>query len=168
MFQAAPVGSVILLHACAHNPTGLDPTTEQWERIADVIQVTTDMLSYLFLRGSTIFPFSIVHTKVSQVVTLIKMQRLFGFLSNVAWNYFAHNLSQKIVVSTVRCCDFLLQIDSAERVGTLNVLCLSENAATAVRSQLKAIVRANYSSPPIHGALIVFLILSRPELCQEW
>jgi len=142
--NAAPGGSVILLHACAHNPTGLDPTTEQWEKIADVIQRKHhfpffDCAYQGFASGDL--------DKDAEAVRLFVKRGMELFCTQS----FAKN------------CGLY-----AERVGALNVLCLSENAATAVRSQLKTIVRANYSNPPIHGALIVFLILSRPELCQEW
>jgi len=56
----------------------------------------------------------------------------------------------------------------AERIGALNVVCSNEKAASSVRSQLKAIIRANYSNPPQHGAFIVYLVFSRPELTKEW
>jgi len=55
-----------------------------------------------------------------------------------------------------------------ERIGALNVVCASENSAKSVLSQLKVIARSTYSNPPMHGALIVYLILSKPELFMEW
>jgi len=142
--KSAPKGSVILLHACAHNPTGMDPTPEQWTTIADLMQS----------RG--LFPFF-----------------------DCAYQGFASGDPEKDVEAVrtfvLRCFEMMVSQSFAknfglygERVGTLNIVCSDANVTKAVRSQLKGIIRPNYSSPPSHGAYIVSTVLSTPELLEEW
>jgi len=140
----APEGSVILYHACAHNPTGTDPTIEQWEMLANIMKekklVTLFDCAYQgFATGDLERDGRTVRLFVEKGLELICCQS------------FAKN------------CGLY-----GERVGAINVVCASENSAVCVLSQLKAIARANYSNPPIHGAYIVALLLTRPELVEEW
>ncbi|KAK3211529.1 hypothetical protein Dsin_016235 [Dipteronia sinensis] len=140
----APEGSFILLHGCAHNPTGIDPTPEQWEKIADVIQEKNhnpffDVAYQGFASGS-------LDTDAASV-------RLFaarGMELFVAQSY-SKNLGLY-----------------AERIGAMNVVCSSADAAVRVKSQLKRLARPMYSNPPIHGAKIVANVVGDPTLFNEW
>ncbi|RVX19487.1 Aspartate aminotransferase, chloroplastic [Vitis vinifera] len=140
--KAAPEGSFVLLHGCAHNPTGIDPTPEQWEKIADVIQEKNhipffDVAYQGFASGSLDADASSVRLFAARGMELL-----------VAQSY-SKNLGLY-----------------AERIGAINVVCSSADAAQGttkqicssdlwVKSQLKRIARPMYSNPPIHGARIV-------------
>jgi len=140
----APDRSVILLHVCAHNPTGMDPTSEQWDQIADVIRKKNhvpffDCAYQGFASGDL----------DKDAEPLKKFVRA-GFECFVSQS-FAKNFGLY-----------------GERVGTLTVVSAEASVAKALRSQLKAIIRANYSSPPAHGAYVTQVVLSNPELLAEW
>jgi hypothetical protein len=117
----------------------------------------------------------IVPIKVLRVEILIVMHSLFATLLLWAWNSLLRSPLQRTLGSMVCSPLFLLCVCpvcslslSAERVGALHVLCSNEQVVEPVLSQLKFIIRAAYSSPPLHGALIVQIVLSNPELLQEW
>ncbi|CAM8889750.1 unnamed protein product [Rhodiola kirilowii] len=142
--KAAPEGSFILLHGCAHNPTGIDPTPEQWEKIADVIQEKNhipffDVAYQGFASGSLDEDASSVRLFAAREMELL-----------VAQSY-SKNLGLY-----------------AERIGAINVVCSSPDAAVRVKSQLKRIARPMYSNPPIHGAKIVANIVGDPTLFNQW
>ncbi|XP_078439335.1 aspartate aminotransferase 5 [Wolffia australiana] len=142
--KAAPTGSFIVLHGCAHNPTGIDPTPEQWHAIADVIQ-EKDHIPFFDVAYQG-FASGDLDTDASSV-------RLFascGLELLVAQSY-SKNLGLY-----------------AERVGAINVVCSSADAALRVRSQIKRIARAMYSNPPVHGARIVANVVGDPMLFGEW
>lgn len=138
-----PKGAVLLLHPCCHNPTGVDPTREQWQQIVDVIQK----------RG--LLPFF-----------------------DLAYQGFAEGLEEDIwpVRECVRrgIAFFLSNSFSkifslySERVGALSVFCPQPGQAANVLGQLKLTVRRNYSSPPMHGALLVARVLSDPARAAQW
>ena len=140
---AAAAGTVVVLHACCHNPTGYDITPAQWD----------------------------------QVVTVVKANKLVAFL-DMAYQGFAYGLAedgaavQKFVdagltffVSTSFSKSFSLY---GERVGALSVLCENKEEAGRVLSQLKIVIRTNYSNPPTHGGAIVAAVLTNPELRALW
>ncbi|XP_052173262.1 aspartate aminotransferase, chloroplastic [Diospyros lotus] len=142
--KAAPEGSFILLHGCAHNPTGIDPTPEQWEKIADVIQEKShipffDVAYQGFASGSLDADASSVRLFAARGMELL-----------VAQSY-SKNLGLY-----------------AERIGAINVICSSADAAARVKSQLKRLARPMYSNPPIHGARIVANVVGNPALFNEW
>ncbi|WMV41795.1 hypothetical protein MTR67_035180 [Solanum verrucosum] len=142
--KAAPEGSFILLHGCAHNPTGIDPTPEQWEKIADVIQEKNhipffDVAYQGFASGS-----------LDEDASSVRMFAARGMELLVAQSY-SKNLGLY-----------------GERIGAINVLCSSASAAARVKSQLKRLARPMYSNPPIHGAKIVANVVGTPELFSEW
>jgi len=142
--KAAPSGSIFLLHACAHNPTGADPTPEQWNILSDLIQEKRHFAFFdCAYQG---FASGDLERDASAVRLFVKK----GLEIYVAQS-FAKNAGLY-----------------AERIGAFNVVCRDEKIGKAVLSQLKTIARANYSNPPIHGALIVSLILTKPELFNEW
>jgi aromatic-amino-acid transaminase len=140
---AAAAGTVVVLHACCHNPTGYDITPAQWD----------------------------------QVVSVVKANKLVAFL-DMAYQGFAYGLAedgaavQKFVdagltffVSTSFSKSFSLY---GERVGALSVLCENKEEAGRVMSQLKIVIRTNYSNPPTHGGAIVAAVLANPELRALW
>ncbi|CAL9764745.1 unnamed protein product [Musa acuminata subsp. burmannicoides] len=142
--KAAPEGSFVLLHGCAHNPTGIDPTPEQWEKIADVIQEKNhipffDVAYQGFASGS-------LDADAYSVRLFVKR----GFELLVAQSY-SKNLGLY-----------------AERIGAINVVCSSSDAGTRVKSQLKRLARPMYSNPPVHGARIVANVVGDPILFNEW
>ncbi|MDD5334799.1 MAG: aspartate/tyrosine/aromatic aminotransferase [Rhodoferax sp.] len=141
--NAAAPGTVVVLHACCHNPTGYDITPAQWD----------------------------------QVVAVVKAHKLVAFL-DMAYQGFANGLAedgavvQKFVaagltffVSTSFSKSFSLY---GERVGALSVLCENKEEAGRVLSQLKIVIRTNYSNPPTHGGAIVAAVLSDPQLRALW
>lgn len=141
--NAAAPGTVVVLHACCHNPTGYDITKDQWE----------------------------------QVIAAVKARDLVAFL-DMAYQGFGYGLSEdgavidqfvaaglSFFVSTSFSKSFSLY---GERVGALSVLCQSKEEADRVLSQLKIVIRTNYSNPPTHGGAVVAAVLSTPELRALW
>ena len=134
--KAAPDGSVLVLHGCAHNPTGVDPTVEQWSAIADVCQ------------AKQLVPFFDVAYQgfaTGDLEADAAAPRLFaarGLELFVAQSY-SKNLGLY-----------------AERIGALNLLAADAADAGRALSQLKRIARAQYSNPPVHGARLVAEILA--------
>nr|AIT70251.1 aspartate aminotransferase [Ahnfeltiopsis flabelliformis] len=142
--EAAPPRSVILLHGCAHNPTGADPTKEQWMQILDVVK-RRNLLPF-FDNAYQGFASGSLETDAWSVRAFVDA----GLDMLVAQSY-AKNMGMY-----------------GERVGALTVVASEKGAEDAIRSQLKAIIRAMYSSPPKHGALIVATILEDEKLFKEW
>ncbi|WP_408596268.1 amino acid aminotransferase [Limnohabitans sp.] len=141
--NAAAAGTIVVLHACCHNPTGYDITPAQWD----------------------------------QVVSVVKAKNLTAFL-DMAYQGFGHGIHEdgavinKFVaaglcffVSTSFSKSFSLY---GERVGALSVLCADKEEAGRVLSQLKIVIRTNYSNPPIHGGAVVAAVLGNPELRALW
>ncbi len=139
----AKEGDVVLLHGCCHNPTGIDPTAEQWEQIA------------VFLKEHKLLPFidfayqGIGHgleEDAAGLRTIAKHCPEMLIASSFSKNFGLYN----------------------ERVGVLTVVCKDTETASRVFSQLKISVRTAISNPPAHGEKIVTTILSTPQLRQEW
>lgn len=141
--NAAAAGTVVVLHACCHNPTGYDITPAQWD----------------------------------QVVAVVKARNLIPFL-DMAYQGFGHGIAEdgvaigkfvasgmNIFVSTSFSKSFSLY---GERVGALSVVCNDKEEAARVLSQLKIVIRTNYSNPPTHGGAVVAAVLGNPELRALW
>ncbi|CAM8955553.1 unnamed protein product [Rhodiola kirilowii] len=141
---SAPLGAVVLLHACAHNPTGVDPTLEQWEHIRKLI------------RSKGLLPFfdsayqGFASGNLDADAKPVRMFVADGGECLAAQSY-AKNLGLY-----------------GERVGALSIICGSSDVARKVDSQLKLVIRPMYSSPPIHGASLVATILTDRDLYHEW
>jgi aspartate aminotransferase, mitochondrial len=140
----ADSGSCILLHACAHNPTGVDPTQEQWKEISDVIKskqhfVMFDMAYQGFASGDPDID---------------------------AWavNYFV-NQQHDIALCQSFAKNFGLY---GQRAGTVSFITSGAEETERVQSQLKIIGRAIYSNPPLYGARLVDTVLSDPQLAKQW
>ena len=141
--NTAPAGTIVVLHACCHNPTGYDITPAQW----------------------------------AQVVAAVKARGLVAFL-DMAYQGFGDGIAEDgaviaqfldagldFFVSTSFSKSFSLY---GERVGALSVVCASKEEMVRVLSQLKIVIRTNYSNPPTHGAQIVATVLTTPALRAMW
>ena len=141
--NAADAGTIVVLHACCHNPTGYDITAAQWD----------------------------------QVIAAVKARDLTPFL-DMAYQGFGHGITEdgavvgkfvaaglSFFVSTSFSKSFSLY---GERVGALSVLCTSKEEADRVLSQLKVVIRTNYSNPQIHGGTVVANVLNTPALRAQW
>ena len=141
--NAAAAGTVVVLHACCHNPTGYDITADQWDQVVAVV------------KARNLTPF------------LDMAYQGFGYGIKedgaVIGKFVAAGLS--FLVSTSFSKSFSLY---GERVGALSVLCESKEEAGRVLSQLKICIRTNYSNPQIHGATVVATVLNTPELRAQW
>lgn len=142
--SAAPNGAIILLHGCAHNPTGVDPTQDQWKQIANLA------------KQKQFLPF----------IDIAYQGFASGDLDKDAWSlrYFVDQGFELIVAQS-----FAKNLGLySERVGSMSVVCSSADRAKAVQSQVELVIRPMYSNPPSHGALIVHTVLSDPALFKEW
>ena len=140
----APDGSVILLHACAHNPTGCDPTYEQWDAISELIAS----------KGHVAF-FDSAYQGFASGDAEADAFALRHFVSR------GHN----VVLAQSFAKNFGLY---GERTGTISVVCSNPEERSAVLSQLKLIARPMYSSPPVHGSNIVRTVLTDKGLTGEY
>ena len=138
-----PRGDLVLLHACCHNPSGLDPTEDEWCAITDVI-VERELVPFVDMAYQ-------------------------GFANSLNSDAFAvRHLAGRVaemIVSTSCSKNFGLYRD---RVGTLSVLTPDTATRDIVYSQVNNVVRTIYSVPPDHGAVVVSLILNDPELKAAW
>jgi aspartate aminotransferase len=139
-----PALDIVLLHAAAHNPTGVDPSKDQWNKIAEVMK-SRKLIPYFdtayqgFASGS-----------LEKDAYPIRLFNELGFQMLVAQSY-AKNMGLY-----------------GERIGAFHVVCANAKSAEKVLSQLKLVIRPMYSNPPVHGALIVHRVLSNPEYFQRW
>lgn len=142
--RGAPKGSIILLHACAHNPTGVDPSIEQWRMIEDTIRtaghfVFFDMAYQGFASGDP-----------DQDAWAVRHFIQAGHNPIVAQS-FAKNMGLY-----------------GERAGAVSIFCQDAEEKARVESQLKIVIRPMYSSPPIHGARLVATVLGDAQLKGLW
>jgi aromatic-amino-acid transaminase len=141
--NAEAAGTIVVLHACCHNPTGYDISSAQWD----------------------------------QVIAVIKAKNLTAFL-DMAYQGFGHGIAEdgavvgkfvaaglNFFVSTSFSKSFSLY---GERVGALSVVCADKEECGRVLSQLKIVIRTNYSNPPIHGGAVVAAVLANPEWRATW
>src|SRR3546814_3732435 len=132
--QALPEQTIVVLHACCHNPTGVDPSFEQWQ----------------------------------QIVEVVKARNLVPFL-DIAYQGFGDGLEEDAsVVRLFAQHDLTMFISSSfsksfslygERVGALTLVSSSKEESGRVLSQLKRVIRTNYSNPPTHGGTVVSTVL---------
>lgn len=139
-----PEGSIIVLHPCAHNPTGIDPSPSQWDEFAEFFQHKNFII--FFDAAYQGFASGDVDTDFYSIRTFVKK----GLYCIVGYS-----------------CSKNFGLYS-DRIGSLNIVCPDTTTAEAVLSQVKGDARAMYSSPPKHGALVVQRILSNPELKRRW
>ncbi|CAA7034176.1 unnamed protein product [Microthlaspi erraticum] len=141
---AAPSGAIVVLQACAHNPTGVDPTLEQWEQIRQVV------------RSKRLLPFfdsayqGFASGSLDRDAQVIRM-----FVDDGGECLIAQSFAKNMGLY-------------AERIGALTIVCESEDVARKVQSQVILIVRYMYLCPPTHGASIVTTILKNSDMYNDW
>ena len=141
--QSMPAGSIVLLHACCHNPTGADLTDQQW---AQVIQVASE-------RG--LVPFlDMAYQGFGDGIN--EDGKVVGMFAAAGGPLFVSNSFSK---------SFSLY---GERVGALSIVAANSEEAARLMSQLKRVIRTNYSNPPMHGGQVVAMALATPELRKLW
>ena len=136
-------GSIIVLHACCHNPTGADLSKEQW----------------------------------AEIITILRERNLVAFI-DMAYQGFADGIAEDAVALNLFAASGLQFFVSSsfsksfslygERVGALSVVTASRDESARVLSQVKRVIRTNYSNPPTHGGAVVAAVLSSKELRQMW
>lgn len=141
--NALPNGSIVVLHACCHNPTGVDLSPADWNNVLDVIKAKNhvpflDMAYQGFGDG------------IDEDAAAVRLFAESGL------NFFVSSSFSK---------SFSLY---GERVGALSIVSESKEESARVLSQVKRVIRTNYSNPPTHGAAIVAAVLNSPELRAQW
>jgi aromatic-amino-acid transaminase len=141
--QNLPAGSIVVLHACCHNPTGVDLSPEDWKKVLEVLKAKghvpfLDMAYQGFGDG------------IDEDAAAVRLFAESGL------TFFASSSFSK---------SFSLY---GERVGALSIVTESKEEAGRVLSQVKRVIRTNYSNPPTHGAIIVATVLNSPELRALW
>lgn len=141
--QAAAPGTVVVLHACCHNPTGVDPTPEQWR----------------------------------EIVAVVNERQLVPFI-DLAYQGFAEGIEadgEAVRLFAASGVDFLVASSFSksfslygERVGALSIVTASADESKRVLSQLKRVIRTNYSTPPTHGGSLVAAVLGNDALRAQW
>ena len=141
--KGAEAGTIVVLHACCHNPTGYDIDPAQWDQVVATVKA----------RNLTAF------------LDMAYQGFGFGIQEDGAVIQKFVDAGLSFLVSTSFSKSFSLY---GERVGALSVLCASKDEAAKVLSQLKIAIRTNYSNPPIHGGSVVATVLGTPELRAQW
>ena len=141
--DALPAGAVVVLHACCHNPTGVDLTKEQWPAILEIVK-SRGLIPFLDLAYQ-------------------------GFADGLDADAYAARLFSEAMSPVFLSSSFSKSFSLyGERVGALSVVTGSDEEAKRVLSNLKRIVRTNYSNPPTHGGQIVATVLGNPQLRSLW
>ena len=141
--RAAAPGTVVVLHACCHNPTGYDLTADQWDQVIEVV-LAGDLVAFLDMAyqgfsegleedGATVRKFAEKVPSFFVSTSFSKSLSLYG-----------------------------------ERVGALSIVCADAEEAQRVMSQVKIVIRTNYSNPPTHGAQLAATVLSDADLRAQW
>lgn len=164
--QSAKEHSVVVLQMCAHNPTGVDPSHDQWEQIAGVVCERKlfplfDAAYQGFATGDLEGDAYAVRLFVSRGLELFVAQ---SFSKNFA--LYCELFDCTVCVTGGRGRVPLLP--SGERVGNLTVVLSQPEACQPVRSQMKCLVRAMWSNPPSHGGRVVATVLNNPALHADW
>jgi len=141
--NALPAKSIVVLHACCHNPTGVDLTPADWQDVLNVVK-TKDLVPFLDMAYQG---FGDGIDEDAAAVRLFAESGLTFFVSSS----FSKSFSLY-----------------GERVGALSIVSESKEETARVLSQVKRVIRTNYSNPPTHGATIVAAVLNSPELRARW
>ena len=141
--NALPAGSIVVLHACCHNPTGVDLTPADWQNVLDVV-------------------------KAKGLIPFLDMAYQ-GFGDGIDEDAAAVRLFAESGLSFFVSSSFSKSFSLyGERVGALSIITESREESARVLSQVKRVIRTNYSNPPTHGASIVAAVLNSPELRAMW
>lgn len=142
-FKALPAKTIVLLHPCCHNPTGVDLSHAQWEQVIEVVK-QRDLLPFMDIA------YQGFGDSLEDDAFAIRAMTAAG-VSFFVSNSFSKNLSFY-----------------GERCGGLSVVCRDAEEAGRVLGQMKATVRRNYSSPPTHGGQVTAMVMTEPALRAEW
>jgi aromatic-amino-acid transaminase len=138
-----PAGGIVVLHACCHNPTGVDLSQSQWQRVLEVV------------RQRGLVPFLDIAYQ--------------GFAEGLEQDAYAVRLFADALPAVFVAGSYSKSLSLyGERVGALSVVTGSADESARVLSQLKRIIRTNYSNPPTHGGEVATMVLSNPELRSLW
>ena len=141
--NALPAGSIVVLHACCHNPTGVDLTPADWQNVLDVV-------------------------KAKGLIPFLDMAYQ-GFGDGIDEDAAAVRLFAESGLSVFVSSSFSKSFSLyGERVGALSIITESREESARVLSQVKRVIRTNYSNPPTHGATIAAAVLNSPELRAMW
>jgi aromatic-amino-acid transaminase len=141
--QKIPSGSIVLLHACCHNPTGVDLSAEQWDRVMDVV-ISRGLVPFLDLAYQ-------------------------GFADGLDADAAAvRRFSERAPVALVASSFSKSLSLYGERVGGLSIVTQGPDEAARVLSQVKRVIRTNYSSPPSYGSQMAATVLTTPDLRAQW
>src|SRR5438874_1561774 len=141
--SALPAGAIVVLHACCHNPTGVDLIGEQWSEILSIVQ-RRGLIPFLDLAYQ-------------------------GFADGLGADAYPARLFAGAMTPVFLSSSFSKSFSLyGERVGAFSLVAASPDEAARVLSQLKRIVRTNYSNPPGHGSQLVTAVLASPELRAQW
>ena len=143
VLRAVPAGDVVVLHTCCHNPTGIDPTAEQWQAIAQAIAQAgalplLDFAYQGFADG--------LEEDAKGLRALLALERTMFVASSFSKNFALYD----------------------ERVGALSIVGADAHETATLLSHAKAVIRSNYSNPPAHGGEIVATVLADPALRGQW
>ncbi len=138
-----PAGDAVLLHGCCHNPTGADPTADQWQQIADAVY------------GQGLLP----------IVDFAYQGFATGIEEDAAGLRAMVRPGEEMIVCSSFSKNFGLY---CERVGAVTLVVADADQAAVVESQVKRVIRTNYSNPPAHGARLVAMILGDDTLRDQW
>ena len=141
--EAMASGTIVVLHACCHNPTGVDPTPAQWDAIIRVV------------RARRLVPFLDIAYQGFGSGTQADASVVRKFAATPGPLFISNSFSKSFSLY-------------GERVGALTVVAADRDEAARMLSQLKRVVRANYSNPPTFGGQIVALVLGNPDLYEIW
>jgi aromatic-amino-acid transaminase len=141
--KALPGGTIVVLHACCHNPTGVDLSLPQWRDVVEVIK-TRELVPFL----------DIAYQGFGEGIEA----------DGAAVRLFAESGLTFMVASSFSKSFSLY----GERVGALTIVDQSKDESSRVLSQLKRVIRANYSTPPTHGGMVVTTVLDTPDLRAQW
>ncbi len=141
--NAAAPNTIVVLHACCHNPTGYDISASDWDQVVAAVKAK-NLVAFLDMAYQG-FGYGIAEDGA-----------VIGKFVAAGLNFF---------VSTSFSKSFSLY---GERVGALSVACASKEECDRVMSQLKIAIRTNYSNPPTHGATVCAMVLNTPELRSMW
>lgn len=141
--KAAAPGTIVVLHACCHNPTGVDLSIDQWNQVVDAV------------RAAQLLPFLDIAYQ--------------GFGDGIDADGAAVRLFADAGLTAFVASSFSKSFSLyGERVGALSIVAADKDEATRVLSQLKRVIRTNYSNPPTHGGTVVAAVLTNPALRQMW
>lgn len=141
--SAMPAGTIVILHACCHNPTGVDPTPAQWEELVGLC------------KSKALVPFLDLAYQ--------------GFGDGIEPDALAVRMFAESGLPFLAASSFSKSFSIyGERVGALSIVTRSGDEAARVLSQVKRVIRTNYSNPPTHGGSIVTDVLTSPELRKLW